>query len=295
MNENRIQGGYILLSRKIIESEIWSKPPLYLKIWIYLLSRAQFKKYRGLERGQVFFSIPEIQEACSHYVGFRKEMPTYDQVRKAVDWMKQASNTDNGRFPYEDQCEDQYEDQAKTSMITTTKTTRGVVANIVNYNVYQDPKSYEDQYEAHNENRAKTNTKAERRPKGAHTIDKNDNNDKNVRMIDKIHREKFINTWNKNFNSKINEKQFNQSINQLSNYSDEEIFNVLDKATKSDYLLGLTENNKRGLTLHFFTKPENFEKIKAGNYDTFTSKKEPKDEEMPDFMKEIYAERDQYD
>ena len=114
-------------------------------------------------------------------------------------------------------------------------------------------------------------------------------------MIDKIHRDKFINTWNENFNSKINEKQFNQSINQLSNYSDEEIFNVLDKATKSDYLLGLTENNKRGLTLHFFTKPENFEKIKAGNYDTFTSKKEPKDEEMSDFMKEIYAERDQYD
>ena len=115
---------------------------------------------------------------------------------------------------------------------------------------------------------------------------------KNERMIDT---NRFINTWNENFNSKINEKQFNQSINQLSNYSDEEIFSVLDKATKSDYLLGLTENNKRGLTLHFFTKPENFEKIKAGNYDTFTSKKEPKDEEMPDFMKEIYAERDQYD
>lgn len=115
---------------------------------------------------------------------------------------------------------------------------------------------------------------------------------KNERMIDT---KNFIEIWNENFNSKINEKQFNQSINQLSNYSDEEIFNVLDKATKSDYLLGLTENNKRGLTLHFFTKPENFEKIRAGNYDTFTSKKEPKDEEMPDFMKEIYAERDQYD
>jgi len=303
MSENRIQGGYILLSRKIIESEIWSKPPLYLKIWIYLLSRAQFKKYRGLERGQVFFSIPEIQEACSHYVGFRKEVPTYKQVRKAVEWMKQASNADNERFPYEGQAKGNMKGNTKGNtkgnMIEVKKTTRGVVADIVNYNVYQDPNSYENNplnlHEGQHEGRMKGNMKDERRASSGHTIDKNDKKDKNVRMIDKIHREKFINTWNENFNSKINEKQFNQSINQLSNYSDEEIFNVLDKATKSDYLLGLTENNKRGLTLHFFTKPENFEKIKAGNYDTFTSKKEPKDEEMSDFMKEIYAERDKYD
>lgn len=300
MSENRIQGGYILLSRKIIESEIWSKPPLYLKIWIYLLSRAQFKKYRGLERGQVFFSIPEIQEACSHYVGFRKEVPTYKQVRKAVEWMKQASNTDNRRFPYEGQMKGNtkgnMKGNTKGNMIEVKKTTRGVVADIVNYNVYQDPNSYENNtlnlHEGQHEGRMKGNMKDERRASSGHTIDKNDKKDKNERMIDT---NRFVNTWNENFNSKINEKQFNQSINQLSNYSDEEIFNVLDKATKSDYLLGLTENNKRGLTLHFFTKPENFEKIRAGNYDTFTSKKEPKDEEMSDFMKEIYAERDQYD
>ena len=67
--------GFILLSRSLIESEIFSKPPLYLKVWIYLLTRAQHTDYKGLKRGQLYISIPEIQEACSHFEGFRKETP----------------------------------------------------------------------------------------------------------------------------------------------------------------------------------------------------------------------------
>jgi hypothetical protein len=34
MTEAYIPGGYILLSRNLIESEIWNKPPLYLIISI---------------------------------------------------------------------------------------------------------------------------------------------------------------------------------------------------------------------------------------------------------------------
>ena len=97
--------------------------------------------------------------------------------------------------------------------------------------------------------------------------DKEYKNNKN----NKIDAEKFIKIWNENFKEKINQSNLNQSINRLSSFSESEIFETLDKATKSNYLLGLTENNKRGMTLYFFTNPKNFEKIKSGAYDTFES------------------------
>ena len=78
-----IPGGYTLLSRRILESAIWSKPPLYLKVWIYLLSRAQHTDYKGLKRGQLWTSIPELQDAMSYKVGFRTEKPTKKQIWSA--------------------------------------------------------------------------------------------------------------------------------------------------------------------------------------------------------------------
>ena len=68
--------GYILLSRRLIESEIWDKPPMYLKVWIYILTKARHKANQKFSRGELLISIPEIQEACSHKVGFRKVKPT---------------------------------------------------------------------------------------------------------------------------------------------------------------------------------------------------------------------------
>jgi len=43
-----IPGGYILLSRRLIESEIWDKPPMYLKVWIYILTKARHKANQNL-------------------------------------------------------------------------------------------------------------------------------------------------------------------------------------------------------------------------------------------------------
>jgi hypothetical protein len=83
-----IPGGYILLARKIIESEIWKKPPLYLKVWVYLLARAQHSKYKNLEKGQLITSIPEIQENCSWYVGCRKVMPSKDQIFQIIEFLR---------------------------------------------------------------------------------------------------------------------------------------------------------------------------------------------------------------
>ncbi|MBE1554773.1 hypothetical protein [Sporosarcina limicola] len=134
----QISGGYILLSRKLIESEIWDKPPIYMKVWMYLLMKAQYKPYKDLERGQLIVSIPEIIEACSYKVGYRTEKPTKSQIFNILEWLRNSDEASN-------------EGYAKETMIDTTKTTRGIVVNISNYNVYQDPKSYEQNDEWNDE------------------------------------------------------------------------------------------------------------------------------------------------
>ena len=182
MNQPAIPNGYILLSRKLLESEIMAKPPLYLKVWIYLLTNAQHKEYKGLKRGQLFTSIPEIQEAMSYMVGYRKETPSYKQIRGVLDWL---------RFPYEGTTKD----ERRASMIGTTKGTHGILVTIVNYDLYQDPKNYEGHSEGHNEGI----TKDERGARQGHNINKNDKNDKNDKNVktysDQVH--ELLDYWNK--------------------------------------------------------------------------------------------------
>ncbi|WP_373894428.1 Replication protein O [Virgibacillus sp. CBA3643] len=162
MSEPRIPGGYILLSRKVIESEIWEKPPLYIKIWIYLLTRAQHADYKGMNRGQLRTSIPEIMEGCSWYVGYRKVKPTKDQVFQVIDWLRKS-------YEHPD------ESNNDPTMITTTKATQGLLINICNYSFYQDPKNYESNKETTDEN----STKATREQQRSDNINKNDKNVKN--------------------------------------------------------------------------------------------------------------------
>ena len=163
MPKPTITNGYILLSRKLIESTIWFKPPLYLKVWIYILCKAQHKEYKSLKSGQFYTTIQDIQEACSYYVGYRKEVPSVKQIRSIINWL---------RNPYEGNSEG----HTKGSMIVTTKVTHGMVITVENYNVYQDPKNYEGNSEGHYENP----TKDLRTGEQGRNINKNDKNDNTI-------------------------------------------------------------------------------------------------------------------
>jgi hypothetical protein len=154
-----IPGGCILLSRKIIESQIWRKPPLYLKVWIYLLSKAQHSPYKKLKRGQLVTSIPDIIEDCSWQVGYRKEKPTKDQIYQIIEWLRKVSETPS-------------ESNNKTTMIATTKATQGMLITIVNYDIYQTLKNYESNDEGNNE----TSTGATSEQRQPNNTNKNDNN-----------------------------------------------------------------------------------------------------------------------
>lgn len=162
MADKKIDGGYIMLARRLIESEIFQKPPLYLKVWIYLLARAQHDDYKKLKRGQLSTSIPEIQEAVSWKVGFRTETPSKNQIFRIINWLR---NPDEAH-------DDRNDDR---NMIETTKATHSMLITISNYGVYQDSKNYE-----RNANDSMTETTKVLRPKReANNINKNVNNDKN--------------------------------------------------------------------------------------------------------------------
>ena len=162
MKEPLITGGYILLSRKLIESKIMKKPPLYLKVWVWLLLKAQHEPYKGLDRGEWMTSVSEIQEAMSWMVGYRKTTPTYKQIRNVLDWLRNP-------------CEGNTNSNTKDGMIGTTKGTHGIKIKILNYDFYQDPKNYE----GHNERQRKGTPKEMREATQGHNINKNDKNDKN--------------------------------------------------------------------------------------------------------------------
>jgi len=148
----KIKGGYYIKARCIQNSEIAMMPPYIREIWDWLLKETNHtdRKINGLviKRGQLVRTFRDIQEGLKWMIGWRKM--TYKK------W----------------QCENAMKFLRERGMITTTKTTRGMLITICKYSFYQDPKNYE------------SNKRADRKttvPKQTtDTINNNGNNDKNV-------------------------------------------------------------------------------------------------------------------
>ena len=108
VNEN-FQDGYILLSRSIINSEIWKKPPEYLKIFLFILVKVNHKD--GLfPRGSNFFNFSDQ----------KPDGVTLNQIYKFLSWAKSK----------------------KVQILATQKSTRGIVIKVNNYGAYQTPNNY---------------------------------------------------------------------------------------------------------------------------------------------------------
>lgn len=121
-----IPGGCVLVARKMLDSDIMDQSPLVLKLWLWFLMKANWKDRDQLKRGELVTTISEMQEAMSHFSGWRKISPTTDQIRSA------------------------YGSLTHTARITTRKTTRGMVISVINYATYQDTLSYASRTESRN-------------------------------------------------------------------------------------------------------------------------------------------------
>ena len=120
-----IEKGYILLARAIDESEIMIKPPHFREVWLYLLRNANHTDRviygKKLKRGQLLTS--------------------YKAIIQALRW-EHGSYTKNNI-----QCA--FRHLKESAMITTQKSTRGVIVTICKYDYYQDAINYKVHTEVH--------------------------------------------------------------------------------------------------------------------------------------------------
>ena len=171
-----IESGYYIKARKIQESDIAHAPPHVREIWDWLLKEANHKDNGTIKRGQLVRDYNSIRDGLHWMVGYRKETYKKWHCENAMKWLM------------------------KHEMIATTKTTRGIIVTICNYDYYQDPKNYES--------RDESRTKAERKPKGTATINKNDKNGKNEELRER----QFL------FKKEVEEFKDKYSIEMLTNF-----------------------------------------------------------------------------
>lgn len=157
----KIPGGYYIMARQAKDSDIAHAPPHVREIWHYLIREAnhQGKKKYGevLDRGQVLKSYEDIREDLHWMVGWRKQRYSKDQCETAMKFLRKPRR--NG------------------SMVTTRRTTRGLIITIINYDYYQNPKNYE----SHNCDHNGDHNEAYNLPQTPDTIDKNGKNGKKER------------------------------------------------------------------------------------------------------------------
>ena len=141
--EQNAPGGFVLVARKTIESDLMQMNPLAFKLFFWMILRANFRDRDKLMRGQLVTTIEEMREAGSYLIGYRKQKPSRDKIRSC------------------------YEALAKATMITTAKPTRGMIVTVLNYEKYQDFANYE----AHSEPLNEMLTKAQRCPHDTESIE----------------------------------------------------------------------------------------------------------------------------
>ena len=130
-----------MLSRQLINSEIWNKPPEYLKIFLYILLKVNHED-KLHPRGSNFFNfsqeiIPGVSRA---------------QVDHFLRWACSES----------------------AKMIAKQKTTRGIILKVNNYDKFQTSENYEFLNELRNELRNNCETGAKQVRNNCETINKNE-------------------------------------------------------------------------------------------------------------------------
>jgi len=112
-----MSNGWIKLHRKIIESEIWTqKPAWWLKVWNYIILKANHSGGSKFKPGENFFTFQRIYADCNLIA----EGVKYRSVDNVIRTLK------------------------LNAMITTQKTTRGIIIKVCNWERYQGEENSEN-------------------------------------------------------------------------------------------------------------------------------------------------------
>ncbi len=132
------EGGFTI-ARKIFDSGIWSKPPLYFKVWVWIIGSANHSdRTKGgykYKRGELVTSYDEIIKANAHFYNRRHIFPTMKQIRIILEWLQKKGMI--AAKPLKSELE-------RTGADTTADTRAyiGLKIIVINYNTYQDIKNY---------------------------------------------------------------------------------------------------------------------------------------------------------
>lgn len=123
-----------MIARKMLDSGIMEKPPLWSKLFLWMLIKANRKDgYKGLKIGQFRTTAREMQEEMTYYVGFRKKAPTPKEIRVIYEGLSKGK------------AEGKAKGIEKAIHIEPMKGKRGMLITILNFEKYQNPKNYEGQ------------------------------------------------------------------------------------------------------------------------------------------------------
>jgi len=111
-NTQIISGGAFQIARKIFQGELWNdKPASWTKVWLYILGKVAHKDQGKLKRGVGYFNFSDERTRIGKDI-------TPDMIKKCIRYFK------------------------KSQMIGTTKSTRGMYIEVLNYNTYQVLENY---------------------------------------------------------------------------------------------------------------------------------------------------------
>jgi len=231
-----ISGGYYIKARQIQDSEISTAPPHVREIWDWLIKEVNHKDHKNIKRGSTFKSLNDISEGLKWYVGYRKEAYSKSKCEMAMNWLR------------------------KRDMITTTKTTRGMIITICNYDTYQDPKNYETNNER--------TTKRTRSEQHSDTINKNVKKENNKYTINNIDTNlKTYRLWFKESNDRKYQEGYKKVLNCMcknSNLPDSKMSNVLSmpiQLTYDNFESLINEGFSSDMIINKLSEMENYNKL----------------------------------
>jgi len=138
-----IVGGAFLLARVIYLSRIWLKPPLFLKVFVWLIGNANYsdqeKNGRLYKRGELTTTYAELINAMRHYENRATISPTIKQIRIILAWLESEGMILVSPL--------QIERLTGADPTAYTRAYVGIKIAIVNYDTYQSQENYKGRHQ----------------------------------------------------------------------------------------------------------------------------------------------------
>lgn len=142
MNKH-IPGGSFTIARKIFHSNIWLKPPTYLKVWVWIIGRASYMDHEKggykYKRGEFVTTYDKIIKATAYHKNRQHIFPTIKQIRIILKWLESEGMI---------LVKPLKSGPCLTGADTTAQTRAyvGLKIIVINYHSYQDLESYKGRH-----------------------------------------------------------------------------------------------------------------------------------------------------